>query len=306
MAQFLSPDPHIQAPGNWYNYNRYGYCLNNPLLFSDPTGYNWFKKFGRWIKKSADNLGDYLTKHNVKIGVGMNITPGGGPTTYKASINDRQVFNSANGAQFNGAVNVERGLNQMRMMEGITSYNVSTLGGTINSSGGNWSSTSLDAPVIGQLSFGISTSIVKGGMTVIEKEYIRQAVYNASIAHPNFIPDEIPYLSLKAPKWLRFVGKYGGYGFSVWGAANIYNQYETNQITKSEMWREQGSNAVGALPIVGTGWTAGWEAGRAICNTSGYQSFKYGLWRNYYEWRMGSSIESDPVLWSHFHRLYKP
>ena len=51
----------------------------------------------------------------------MNITPGGGPTTYNASINDRQVFNSANGAQFNGAVNVERGLNQMRMMEGMKS-----------------------------------------------------------------------------------------------------------------------------------------------------------------------------------------
>ncbi|NLE05703.1 MAG: hypothetical protein GX638_13020 [Crenarchaeota archaeon] len=38
MAQFLSPDPFIQAPGNWYNYNRYGYCLNNPLIYTDPSG----------------------------------------------------------------------------------------------------------------------------------------------------------------------------------------------------------------------------------------------------------------------------
>jgi hypothetical protein len=28
----------LQAPGNWLNYNRYGYCLNNPFLYTDPTG----------------------------------------------------------------------------------------------------------------------------------------------------------------------------------------------------------------------------------------------------------------------------
>jgi RHS repeat-associated protein len=42
MAQFLSPDPIIQAPGNWQNYNRYAYCMNNPLMYTDPSGYSWF------------------------------------------------------------------------------------------------------------------------------------------------------------------------------------------------------------------------------------------------------------------------
>ena len=37
-AQFFSPDPFIQSPGDWLNYNRYGYCLNNPLKYTDPTG----------------------------------------------------------------------------------------------------------------------------------------------------------------------------------------------------------------------------------------------------------------------------
>jgi len=30
LGMFLSPDPYIQAPGDWLNYNRYSYCLNNP------------------------------------------------------------------------------------------------------------------------------------------------------------------------------------------------------------------------------------------------------------------------------------
>jgi len=39
IARFLSPDPFIQDPYNLLNYNRYSYCMNNPLKFTDPSGY---------------------------------------------------------------------------------------------------------------------------------------------------------------------------------------------------------------------------------------------------------------------------
>jgi RHS repeat-associated protein len=41
VGRFLSPDPYIQSPGNWLNYNRYAYCLNNPLIYTDPSGEFW-------------------------------------------------------------------------------------------------------------------------------------------------------------------------------------------------------------------------------------------------------------------------
>ncbi|QSQ22933.1 VCBS repeat-containing protein [Pyxidicoccus parkwayensis] len=39
LARFLSPDPVVQAPFFGQSLNRYSYVLNNPLRFTDPTGF---------------------------------------------------------------------------------------------------------------------------------------------------------------------------------------------------------------------------------------------------------------------------
>ncbi|NDW18126.1 hypothetical protein D0T53_04240 [Dysgonomonas sp. 216] len=38
LGRFLSPDPYVQDPYNSQNFNRYSYCLNNPLKYNDPNG----------------------------------------------------------------------------------------------------------------------------------------------------------------------------------------------------------------------------------------------------------------------------
>jgi len=38
LCRFLSPDPVLQDPANTQNYNRYSYCLNNPLRYTDESG----------------------------------------------------------------------------------------------------------------------------------------------------------------------------------------------------------------------------------------------------------------------------
>uniref|UniRef100_UPI00215C34EF RHS repeat domain-containing protein n=1 Tax=Alteromonas lipotrueae TaxID=2803814 RepID=UPI00215C34EF len=50
LGRFLQADPHIQAPMNSQNYNRYSYVLNNPLSYTDPSGY-FFKALGKFVKK---------------------------------------------------------------------------------------------------------------------------------------------------------------------------------------------------------------------------------------------------------------
>jgi RHS repeat-associated protein len=43
LGRMLSPDNYVQAPDNSQNFNRYSYCLNNPLMYTDPSGelYIW-------------------------------------------------------------------------------------------------------------------------------------------------------------------------------------------------------------------------------------------------------------------------
>jgi RHS repeat-associated protein len=39
VGRFLSVDPFVQPGGGTQGYNRYSYCLNNPLRYTDPSGF---------------------------------------------------------------------------------------------------------------------------------------------------------------------------------------------------------------------------------------------------------------------------
>lgn len=41
-GRMMRPDNDVQAPNNTQSYNRYTYCMNNPMKYSDPNGENWF------------------------------------------------------------------------------------------------------------------------------------------------------------------------------------------------------------------------------------------------------------------------
>jgi hypothetical protein len=51
LGRFLQADPFIQAPDNSQSYNRYSYVFNNPLKFTDPSGYSAWTKFRDKILK---------------------------------------------------------------------------------------------------------------------------------------------------------------------------------------------------------------------------------------------------------------
>ncbi|WP_276611279.1 RHS repeat-associated core domain-containing protein [Thioalkalivibrio sp. XN8] len=57
LGWFLSPDPFVQFPASTQGFNRYAYVGNNPLSYTDPSGY-------------------FLKKLMKVAGIGMNFIPG--------------------------------------------------------------------------------------------------------------------------------------------------------------------------------------------------------------------------------------
>ena len=45
LGRFLSPDNYVQEPENSQSFNRYSYCLNNPLKYTDPSGSSFILAF---------------------------------------------------------------------------------------------------------------------------------------------------------------------------------------------------------------------------------------------------------------------
>jgi RHS repeat-associated protein len=68
-GRFLSPDPFVQAPENSQNLNQYSYVLNNPLSYTDPSGF-FFHGLFQTIKK-------FLSSNKVAlIGAAVGIATG--------------------------------------------------------------------------------------------------------------------------------------------------------------------------------------------------------------------------------------
>ena len=63
IARFFSPDNFVQAPEFTQSYNRYSYCLNNPLQWVDPSGElsfnDWYidsKRNLQWFESTSEHI----------------------------------------------------------------------------------------------------------------------------------------------------------------------------------------------------------------------------------------------------------
>ena len=74
LGRFLSPDNYVQEPGNSQSFNRYSYCLNNPLKYTDPSG----ELFG------IDDLGIALTFAGLSAANSMITAAYSGKSVWKA------------------------------------------------------------------------------------------------------------------------------------------------------------------------------------------------------------------------------
>lgn len=84
MSLFLSVDAYVQSPDNSQSFNRYAYCLNNPLKYTDPSGWqmvggttpsnpfheNWGVNFAEHVVTSHEAR-EILWNMGISIGIWM-------------------------------------------------------------------------------------------------------------------------------------------------------------------------------------------------------------------------------------------
>ena len=62
LGRMMSADPFVQAPDNLQSYNRYSYVINNPLRYTDPSGYNFSCGNTQTVDSNGDiSLGECVT-----------------------------------------------------------------------------------------------------------------------------------------------------------------------------------------------------------------------------------------------------
>lgn len=80
-GRFLQPDPIVQDPSNPQNFNRYTYVFNNPLAWTDPTGYWGAREQGALRTVAAIVIAIYTGVY-----VNAGVTAGTLSTTQAAAI----------------------------------------------------------------------------------------------------------------------------------------------------------------------------------------------------------------------------
>jgi len=166
LGRFLSPDDYVQAPDFTQSFNRYSYCLNNPLVYTDPEGEFFWVALPLVVK--------------IAIGVGAGI---GAYTGYK--IADAKGYDMGNwqtyGYMLGGAV-----------IGGFSGY----LGGTIAAGGGVMANTG--AIMMGSYMNSIGMTMLSGGDMAPSISF--------GVASYNFSTGDWGYLGKKGNSALENIG----------------------------------------------------------------------------------------------------
>ena len=175
LGRFFSPDNYVQMPDNSQNFNRYSYCLNNPLKYTDPSGDFWnliigaaiggvFNWASHGFQLNAKGLGHLVTEA-VAGAVGAGLASG---------VN----IAMAGGNFWTGAAGLAKGISSTGFLAGAASgASAGFAGGFINNAGNSWLDghsfgkgllAGLGSGSIGALEGGIAGGLL-GGLDALDK-----------------------------------------------------------------------------------------------------------------------------------------
>lgn len=302
VARFLSPDPFVQNPSSTQGFNRYSYVSNNPLKFTDPSGF--------YMQKMIENgttLAGYYLSNSMANG---HIGPGSGnhwSDQYRGEqwnfmlMNSNTFDNTYGGGSYDKAValyDFGGALTQSWSAGDISLANVSLLNLEWNKLGGaevmrnaytengtsyldifyegSWTSQKNQNAAANQLFGGINGSSGRG---VDATPYVGGALgVGSEVMFSNKFGTWLGKDGkIRSQNWggngttggkFKFAGKMSkGFKIGGWvsGAYGMYatnTEWQNNKISTGQMMIEQGSNILGFIPTYGTAWSIGWNLGQ--------------------------------------------
>jgi RHS repeat-associated protein len=152
LGRFLSPDPNVQFAADLQSYNRYSYVLNNPLRYTDPTGY--------WVNSTFD-----VFMNIALTATSIAVCTGGGPAGCAIAFamvatlyNTSSAINS--GASFDQVV-------AMGLAGAVGGAIGGTIGGALTSQlGGELGAQMLGGALAGATSAWIGSTTLGGGQNL--------------------------------------------------------------------------------------------------------------------------------------------
>lgn len=314
LARFLSPDPFISNPANSQSYNRYSYCFNNPLKYTDPSGYTAFTSWEEFYAV-VDNL---LGSQNG----GSWSSSGGGPQYYSNQGEAKQggaTFNNCFGSwgntkfpdgatvkvhsptkintgmtwYVNGDGLMYKDKKDAYSYEYVANHHPQLYVDKNNSNGPDWK---FYASILGAYAEKAYYSEKYG--TWMGKNF---RLYNATWGGNGFTGGKNSF-----GKTTSNTIKWAGRALGAWNAYSINEQRRDGKINDSQWFLEQSSNAFSVFGgIYGAAWSLGWEFGRIITNTQEYQEFKFNYWYNQFEKDFGPPSTLNEDQWLDFYLNYK-
>ncbi|MCD0467650.1 RHS repeat-associated core domain-containing protein [Flavobacterium sp. ENC] len=294
---FLQPDNNIQDPFNTQNYNRYGYVLNNPLKYTDPSGEFINVFFGyllsgyimgayasggelnpaKWNSSAFITIGaagasagasavatnltnNYLDNYNKPPVLGFSAVGSG--NDIHSFVNDNNDFSFSEDNRSNNVFDFKSVNNIKLNIPLIVQYNehLREPYDKYNATGGVLTALGTS------LAFGEYKMFNKETWYSIKKMKTYGQHFNGNGATGGKVTS-----ALKISNRINRVGKLLG----AYNARSIFLDYRNGEINKFNFVAEEGSNAYATFGgTYGAAWGVGWEMGRWITSWDSYQNWK--------------------------------
>lgn len=104
IGRFIQPDPNVQDITDLQNLNRYSYVLNNPLSYTDPSGF-FFKKLFKGISNAFKKVVSFVKEHFVTIAsIAVGLLTGYGISLIFKELSFLSAAGFGFGSSFTGTV----------------------------------------------------------------------------------------------------------------------------------------------------------------------------------------------------------